>query len=139
MKGQMPVFLGHRCFSSLSWAPSFLGGLLWTNSVMLVNEDSANTEIEKSEKIVALFFARWCPYCKAFKPVFERYASTSDQDFAAVDISDEESDLWEKYEIHIVPTLIAFSHGKIVARKDGRAHVGLSESDLRDLIEEIQD
>lgn len=105
----------------------------------LIDESNAETEIESSEKVIALFFAQWCPYCRAFKSVFESLASSSEGDFTAVDISDEENPMWERYEISIVPTLIAFSQGEIIARRDGKAHVGLSETDLRDLIEEIQD
>jgi len=104
----------------------------------LVDESSAETEIETSEKIIALFFAQWCPFCRAFKSVFESLASSSGGDFAAVDISDEENPMWEKYEINIVPTLIAFSKGETIGRRDGKAHVGLSEIDLRELIEEIR-
>lgn len=104
----------------------------------LIDEHSAETEIETSEKIIALFFAQWCPYCRAFKSVFENIASSSDGDFAAVDISDEGNPMWEKYEISIVPTLIAFSQGETIGRRDGKAHVGLSQTDLRKLIEETR-
>lgn len=77
--------------------------------------------------------------CRAFKSVFKGLAASSDEDFTAVEISDEENSTWERYEIGIVPTLIAFSQGEIIARRDGKAHIGLSETDLRELIEEIRD
>ncbi|MCK4454936.1 MAG: hypothetical protein KAU99_01165 [Thermoplasmata archaeon] len=70
--------------------------------------DNAEAEIEKSESIVTLFFARWCPFCRAFKPSFEDLASSSGGDF-----------------------------GEVTARRDGKPHVGLSESDLKGLMEEI--
>lgn len=100
--------------------------------------DNAEAAIEKSKSIVTLFFARWCPFCRAFKPSFEYLASSSNGDFGEIDISDEESEYWDKYDINIVPTLIAFSRGKVTARRDGKPHVGLSESDLKGLLEEIQ-
>ena len=100
--------------------------------------DNAEAAIEKSESIVMLFFARWCPFCRAFKPSFEDLASSPNGDFGEIDISDEESEYWDKYDINIVPTLIAFSRGKVTARRDGKPHVGLSESDLKRLLEEIQ-
>ncbi|MFQ5909594.1 MAG: thioredoxin family protein [Thermoplasmata archaeon] len=105
--------------------------------MMLIDENEA--EIEKSNKIIALFYADWCRYCRQFRPLFESLASTSEQRFTVVDISDEESELWDEYEIAVVPTLIAFSGGEIIARRDGKAQVGLSESNLRELVEEIQD
>lgn len=100
--------------------------------------DNAEAAIEKSESIVMLFFARWCPFCRAFKPSFEDLASSSNGDLGEIDISDEESEYWDKYDINIVPTLIAFSRGKVTARRDGKPHVGLSESDLKGLMEKIQ-
>jgi len=100
--------------------------------------DNAEAAIEKSESVVMLFFARWCPFSRAFKPSFEDLASSSNGDFGEIDISDEESEYWDKYDINIVPTLIAFSRGKVTARRDGRPHVGLSKSDLKGLTEEIK-
>jgi thiol-disulfide isomerase/thioredoxin len=100
--------------------------------------DNAEAAIEKSESVVMLFFARWCPFCRAFKSSFAGLASSSNGDFGEIDISDEESEYWDKYDINIVPTLIAFSRGKVTARRDGRPHIGLRESDLKGLVEEIQ-
>lgn len=100
--------------------------------------DNAEAEIEKSESIVTLFFARWCLFCRAFKSSFEDLASSSGGDFGEVDISDEGSEYWDKYDINIVPTLIAFSRGEVTARRNGKPHVGLSESDLKGLMEEIE-
>lgn len=100
--------------------------------------DNAEAAVEKSESVVILFFARWCPFCRAFKPSFEDLASSSDGDFGEIDISDEDSEYWDKYDIAIVPTLIAFSRGKVTARRDGRSHVGLSKSDLKGLMEEVE-
>lgn len=99
--------------------------------------DNAEAAIEKSESVVMLFFARWCPFCRAFKPSFEDLASSSNGGFGEIDISDEESEYWDKYDINVVPTLIAFSRGKVTARRDGKPHVGLSESDLKRLLEDI--
>jgi thioredoxin-like negative regulator of GroEL len=101
--------------------------------------DNAEVEIEESENVVALFFAGWCPYCRAFKPTFESIASSSNRDFGEIDISDEASEYWDKYGIRIVPTVIAFSHGAVTARRDGKSHVGLNESELKELLDETED
>lgn len=105
----------------------------------LLDESNAQEEIETSDKVIALFFAQWCPFCRAFKSVFESLALSSDEDFTTVDISHEESPVWERYDIEIVPTLIVFSQGETIARRDGKPHIGLSETDLRELIEEIRE
>jgi thioredoxin 1 len=101
--------------------------------------DNAEAEIGESESIVALFFAQWCPYCRAFKPAFEKTASSSDRDCGLIDISDEKSEYWDRYGISIVPTVIVFSNGEVIARKDGKPRVGLRESELKDLLDETED
>jgi thiol-disulfide isomerase/thioredoxin len=100
--------------------------------------DNAEVEIEKSESIVALFHASWCPYCRAFRPAFKSTASSSDRDFGEIDISDEKSEYWDKYGISIVPTVIAFCRGEVTARRDGRPHVGLKEPELKNLLKETE-
>ncbi|MFQ6106736.1 MAG: thioredoxin family protein [Thermoplasmata archaeon] len=105
----------------------------------LVDKDRAEAEIRTSEKIIALFFADYCPYCRAFRPLFQNVASSSDGDFAEIDITDDDSPFWDEFGISIVPTIIAFSDGGIIARRDGKAHVGLDISDLEGILREVKD
>ena len=107
------------------------------NSMTLL--DDAESELETSDKIIVLFHATYCPYCRGFKPEFEKAASASDLNFGCVDVTDNDSPYWDKYGIRIVPTVIVFSKGDIVTRADGKAHVGLDVSQLEDLIDEAQE
>lgn len=102
---------------------------------MTLVEDAEN-ELERSDSIVCLFHAKWCPFCRSFRPTFQSIAKSSDRDFTEVDISDEACEYWDKYGIGIVPTVIVFSGGEVVARRDGKPHKGLKESELKDLLDE---
>lgn len=79
-----------------------------------------------------LFTASWCPFCRAFRPVFERVAG-NDARVAAViaEIDDDGNPLWEQWNIAIVPTVLFFEQGTLAHRLDGRAGVGLDEQLLR--------
>lgn len=101
--------------------------------------DDAESELETSDKIIVLFHATYCPYCRGFKPEFERVASSSNLDFGCVDVTDSDSPYWDKYGISMVPTVIVFSKGDVVTRADGKAHAGLDASKLEELIDEVQE
>jgi len=82
-------------------------------------------------RVVALFYASWCPFCRAFLPIFEQHAQRNAEDrFLLVKIDDEANPLWEKYEIDVVPTVILFQGGKVSRRLDGTLGVGLNERQL---------
>ncbi len=87
--------------------------------------------------VLALFYADWCPFCVSFLPEFEHLTSERFQT-AEVDISDEANRLWEEYKIEIVPTLVAFEHGKETVRRNGRRGIGLSNRDIEDLKRELE-
>ena len=57
-------------------------------------------------RVAVLFCADWCGYCHRFLPLFKRVAGAW-----AVDISDEDDPLWDRYGIRVVPTVIVFEDG----------------------------
>jgi thioredoxin 1 len=89
------------------------------------------------DKTVVLFYADWCPFCRKFKPVFESYDDKADARLAEAKINDEDNPLWDKYKIEVVPTIVAFKGGRVVARRDGKAGMGLFDEDLKALLKEI--
>ncbi|MEE9586192.1 MAG: thioredoxin family protein [Nitrososphaerales archaeon] len=100
--------------------------------------DNFSEKILKSSRpTVTLFYATYCPFARSFDPVFEEYSRDPEYEFAKVDITDDDNPLWERYNIEAVPTLIAFKDGKEIGRKDAALGVGLSEEDLKDLLQEI--
>jgi len=87
--------------------------------------------------IIVLFYTTYCPFCLRFAPIFEEHSENQPFLFAKADITDDSHPYWEKYKIDYVPTVIAFKSGQIVARRDSKAGVGLSEDDLLSLLKEV--
>ena len=85
--------------------------------------------ILSDKKAIVLFEMTGCPYCRAFEPRFLDFAKSSSEDYALlrVKLDDPQDPLWEKYDIIAVPTVIAFSRGKIIARADSILALGLSK------------
>ena len=92
-------------------------------------ENFGKEKTDGKERIV-LFYASWCPFCRAFKPIFEDYEKQNGLSFLEADISDENDPLWDEYGINVIPTVLAVKDGKAVRRLDGRAGVGLTKEDL---------
>ena len=36
------------------------------------NKENFTEELKKNEKVLALFYASWCPHCMRFVPVFKK-------------------------------------------------------------------
>jgi thiol-disulfide isomerase/thioredoxin len=102
--------------------------------MMRIDEKNIEEELKKSQKAAVLFYADWCPFCRAFKPKFEAYAKKTDIKLLEANISEESNPLWDKYGVNVVPTVVVFSKGKQLVRADGKAGVGLSESEMDALL-----
>jgi thioredoxin-like negative regulator of GroEL len=96
-------------------------------------EDFQEEVLSSDEPVLALFHASWCPFCRAFLPLF-RDAKADGVRMVEVDVSDDESPFWEAFGVEVVPTLILFHQGRVVTRADGRFVRGLSEEDLDRLL-----
>jgi translation initiation factor 2B subunit (eIF-2B alpha/beta/delta family) len=78
-----------------------------------------------------VFLAEWCPFCRAFAPLFAGLASEAQ--IAVGDLTSLESPLWEEFAVEVVPTVVVFREGEPVYRKDGILGEGLSEHDLPEI------
>ena len=76
------------------------------------------------------FLADWCPFCRAFAPKFEALGGTGSAKVVMADLTSEETPLWERFSIEVVPTVIVFRDGTPVLRKDGQLGRGLSDADM---------
>lgn len=81
-------------------------------------EISKNSEwdslVSGKQLVAADFWAPWCPYCRAFKPVFESVAPEHpDIKFVKVNV-DQMPDIASKYEIQGIPVVKFFCEGKEV-------------------------
>ncbi len=81
--------------------------------------------LESSEPTVALFWATWCPFCRRYKPEFDKLAAKWPWRFASVYLDDESNPLWDDYSVEVVPTLALFRGGEVVERQDGILGYGI--------------
>jgi thioredoxin-like negative regulator of GroEL len=91
--------------------------------------------LRRSGVLAVMFIASWCPFCLRFRPAFETAAKVTDVPWACADISDDDYVLWDLFNIEIVPTVVLFKDGKPIFRKDGVRGQGLSQDDMREIIE----
>lgn len=78
------------------------------------------------------FLADWCPFCRRFAPEFARLAGHGFH-LAMADVSSEESPLWERFSIEVIPTVVLFRNGNSVFRADGRYMEALDSNDLAEI------
>lgn len=86
------------------------------------------TQLAKNGRVVALFYASWCPFCRSFLSVFNKYAQKeSSAVFLKVKIDEDENPLWEDYSLEAVPSVIVFEKGQVSRRLDCELGAGLNE------------
>ena len=89
--------------------------------------------VKGKHKVFVLFYASWCPFSQRFLPTFEKYSKSKPENCLRI-ITDDKPILCEKYEVHVVPTVLMFEKGKVTKRLDGAAGIGLSEKQLLDFV-----
>ncbi|MHB9096578.1 MAG: thioredoxin family protein [Syntrophales bacterium] len=101
--------------------------------VMVDDEQGLSGMLKTRERVIALFYASWCPFCASFLPVFERHAAGEGLTFLAV--KDDQESMGDSYSVEIVPTALFFEKGKVSRRLDGVPGAGLNEKQLIDFIQ----
>lgn len=75
--------------------------------------------------VVVDFWAPWCAPCRMMAPAFEQAARMIEPRYRLVKVNTEEQrELASRYGIRSIPTLIAFSAGREVARQSGVMDAG---------------
>ncbi len=90
---------------------------------MIIKVDSGSFKekvLNASMPVVVDVWAPWCKPCKKIEPVIERLSDKFDGQvlFAKLN-ADENQDEVKRHKIMGIPTLLFFSHGKLVKRKTG--------------------
>ncbi len=85
-----------------------------------------------NDRMIAMVYATWCPFCRKVLPVFEKWALKEKGRLLLV--ADDEDRVADVYDIDIFPTLILFEKGRVVKRLDGSPGVGLGEKQIADFI-----
>jgi thiol-disulfide isomerase/thioredoxin len=94
----------------------------------LTAADFDGTTLARDGVLAVAFAADWCPYCREFMAEFKTAELSVES--AMGDVTDEESALWDDFELEVVPTLVLFRDGEAVWRRDGIRHAGLTASDI---------
>lgn len=102
------------------------------------HEDFVPKIVESKGKYLVLFYADWCPFCAKFKPIFEKYEGKLPYKIIGAKVNEDENPLWDMFRIESIPTLIAFDNGEIVARRDAAKGVGLTNTDMESIIDELR-
>jgi thioredoxin 1 len=100
------------------------------------NKQSFHDLLKTKDRVVALFYVSWCPFCRKFLPVFERYARQGNLDFVC--LQDDRENVGDEFSVDIFPTVLFFAKGRIIKRLDGEPGVGLSEKQLADFINDTR-
>jgi thioredoxin 1 len=89
-------------------------------------------------KVVALFHATWCPFCRAFRPQFGELAGLA-AGYAPLEVlmDDEDGPLWDAYQVTAVPTVLFFDDGRVTSRLDARPGIGLTEALFREAVAKV--
>ncbi len=99
-------------------------------------EQDLNEQLAANSRVLALFYASWCPFCRSFFSVFDEYARRSCKDFCIkVRIDEDENPLWETYELEAVPSIILFESGQVKRRLDCVMGAGLSEKQFKNWLD----
>jgi len=96
---------------------------------LLVGDFDGDKPLRKG-RVLAFFYAAWCPFCRMAFPLLKVLKPESKYGVFRVDVSDEDDPLWATFDVDTVPTLIAFDDGKEFWRADGVPMLGLKKSDF---------
>lgn len=104
----------------------------------LTDLSSVSAFIASAGKRVVFFEMTGCPYCIACRERFtDLVRERPDLFYARVLLNDPGHPLWKQFDIHAVPTVIAFEKGEIVARADSILALGLSKKRWSEFLDKI--
>jgi thiol-disulfide isomerase/thioredoxin len=95
--------------------------------------DELRNLVKSGRGIFVLFYADWCPFSRAFLPVYEKYAAGRDAEFLRI-LLDGNAEVFNEHSVEVYPTVLYFEEGRVSRRLDGKHLVGLREKQLCDLI-----
>jgi thioredoxin-like negative regulator of GroEL len=99
--------------------------------IEITQQSQLNKETTQNPRVFALFHASWCPFCRNFLSVFNKYAQkTASGVFLRVKIDEDDNPMWGEYSLVAVPSIILFENGQVASRLDCELGAGLTEQQL---------
>ncbi len=107
--------------------------------IEVFNKKDLDTELSKSNRVLALFYSSGCPFCKRFVMFFDYEATEADiAEVIHVRLDDYSNRLWDDYAVPAVPSVIYFEDGKVSKRLNARLGRGLSEAEFSGWLKELK-
>ena len=96
---------------------------------VIADPDDISLYLSNDKKTMVLFEMTACPYCRMFQGRLLDFARSRPGEFAflCVTLDDPSNPLWQKYEIHAVPTVIVFANAQITSRLDSIVFLGITK------------
>jgi thioredoxin-like negative regulator of GroEL len=102
------------------------------------DENELKKLLASNKKLLALFFASWCPYSRSFRPIFESEAAGMKDCGTVVAVVDEdENPLWDVCGVERVPTVVYFKNGKVFKKLVETPGVGLNRKELQEFLKKL--
>ncbi|MHB8138545.1 MAG: thioredoxin domain-containing protein [Smithellaceae bacterium] len=89
--------------------------------------------LKENDKLIAMVYVSWCPFCRKAVPVFEKQAPAKQRNLLLV--ADDEERVADLYGIDIFPSLLHFEKGQVTKRLDGKPGIGLNDKQITDFIQ----
>ena len=104
---------------------------------MEISSSELREKINKGEKLIVDFWAKFCGPCKVMKPIFEKVSdelrsSDSGVQLYTLDV-EENRDLAVELGIRAVPTIKTFNAGNVIETKVG----ALNEGQIKELVTDL--
>ncbi len=98
-----------------------------------ISDQNIESMIHDNDEVVIDCYAEWCGPCRMLSPIIEELASENKRvTFCKINI-DENEETVSKYEIMSIPTLLFFSHGKLI-----NITIGLkSKEEIKELLKAL--
>jgi thioredoxin 1 len=107
--------------------------------IEITSKKDLSEQLNKNSKVLVLFYASWCPYCRNFlQTVDKSLASYGFEHIVHANLDDYDNPLWEDYSVEAVPTLVYFEGGKVSKRLDAESGAGLTEKRCREWLEKFK-
>lgn len=94
-------------------------------------------ELSSRDRIVILYYADWCPYSRAFLPIFEAAEAEASVPMARANLRKPADARWDEDKVEVVPTVVYYEHAEELERVEAKRHKGLTGDDLERFLESV--